>query len=557
MAKKVKVIHHTAHTPYHTQIRGTEIYILNHALKSGHSVDVISRRSDIPEEKREFIKGMYHSAVGGELHFIPYDRDIKIAEHEEAVEGRDDKELVQLGRRRPTTKVMSKPPRKLTGTTAELPVTSEQYQQRAKIPSLQRVKALRNNLRAMQTKRADLAVDEEKYLNLIGREIEKHDRVVLAYHEMDTEDIKAIKAVKDRFGDKVEVAAHFHCLSAYYTISDPKKDDERGLFQEIIDKGYLDKIVAVSDEVKTEFEREYPGLKGKMEVVEGGVDDELYSPRAKEGKEERKDQIFNKGHVDYVVSYVGRFADPKGKEILVSMLRQFELSNPNNVGFMFAVPPGDRPTKQFMEEVGKYAPRLMKEGKIQFCYDISKFTKGLDEKKKRELSDHFTQEIKDPRVKVITTTAQSASDIYIHPSSSESLGLSVIEAIKTGLPIVVSDIKGIRQYTSDEHGRFVRLGQDYIDWTMLYQPQKGEPPRTEIGKGKTVSSTTKLGREFRNEINGLVERMKSGEIYRGYKRGEKGSSIGRFATKARELLYGKKKVELTDMVERLDNIYRR
>jgi glycosyltransferase involved in cell wall biosynthesis len=438
LKKSVKILHHTEHVPYHTRLRGTEIHILNHAYGTKYEAGIVTRRTDLPEEDRRFICDVVGSAKGTKIHFMPYDLDVKIHEYEQALAGAGSHGIVEVG------------------------------------GSRRNVKQAMNELAAMKRRRhtkTGSASEGESYIRFIEDELHRHDKLVLAFHEMDVNDLNTIKRVKDLFGKRVEVVGHLHCLSEYYTITDPRKKDATDFFQNLLENSYFDKIIAVSDEVERDFTSRFPRMKGLVQTVEAGVDGELYSPEMKKYKEELKKEIFGGRPVGYVVSYVGRLADAKGKTILLNLLKQYDVSNPDGIGFVFAAPPEDPWTRRFMDDVKRYAPGLLKQGNVQFCYDISKFTKGLGPEAVSSMKDRMSVKT-GGHFKILTRPVQAATDIYMHPSSSESLGQSVVEALKTGVPVIASEIKGIREYATDEDGYFIKLGKDYIDWTLFYVGQK-------------------------------------------------------------------------------------
>lgn len=529
MIMTYKVIHHTRFSPYTTKIRGTEIYILNHLYKSKHDVDIVSRL-DLESDERKFVSDMVFATSKGrsQVYFIPYDLDAKIEYYKHAIE------------------------------TANSPIIDINGVKR-------RLKVAKNELASLINKRSVkqpigefIKTGEENYMSFLESELKKYDRLVLAFHELDHEDLNTIKRIKQQFGKKIEVIGHLHCLSEYYTINDPKKETEKKLFEELLEKSYFDKMVAVSDEVKKDFVSKFPSLEKILKVIKVGVDDSLYNPSQKRYKEEVKKELFKKGTVNYVVSYSGRIADAKGKPLILNLLKRFELSNPNNVGFAFACPPDDRPTREFINQLHNYAPNLVKQGKIVFCYDVSKFTIGLNKTKEKELKEYYEKKMENMpiRFSIITKPVQSASDIYIHPSSSESLGISVIEALKTGIPVVVSKIKGIEQYTTEEQGYFVKISDNYIDWSLLYpsDKQRQKIPKIEISGIKSVSETTKVASDFYSKINTLIERMKSHEIFTSFKEGKRGASHGKFARKTSSTI-NEEGFNLETMTKQLDELY--
>jgi hypothetical protein len=69
--------------------------------------------------------------------------------------------------------------------------------------------------------------------------------------------------------------------------------------------------------------------------------------------------------------------------------------------------------------------------------------------------------------------------------------------------------------------------------------------------GASVAAAAKYAYDFRKNIQILIERMKSGEIYHGEKKG----TIGRFARAVRRRIDARGKYGLERMVSELDRIY--
>lgn len=53
-----------------------------------------------------------------------------------------------------------------------------------------------------------------------------------------------------------------------------------------------------------------------------------------------------------------------------------------------------------------------------------------------------------------------AADIFAHPSRREGLGIAVLEAMATGLPLVTSDVQGLKDFVYDGKGGFCNAPND-------------------------------------------------------------------------------------------------
>ncbi|MFO7881303.1 MAG: glycosyltransferase family 4 protein [Kosmotogaceae bacterium] len=176
------------------------------------------------------------------------------------------------------------------------------------------------------------------------------------------------------------------------------ENDERflKLYSDVTDS--MDRIVAVSDGVKSRIIRSFPDLEGKIDIVMGGVDLKKFDrPNITKTEWKKKYKL-----EDEVVLFAGRIIKEKGIQHLVNVAEYFP-----NTSIVIA---GSGDYKKTIEKLSK-------------------------NKKNVILLPHLDEEIVDFFVH---------SDLLCVPSIwEEALGLVILEAMAARTPVLASNIGGI------------------------------------------------------------------------------------------------------------------
>jgi glycosyltransferase involved in cell wall biosynthesis len=154
-----------------------------------------------------------------------------------------------------------------------------------------------------------------------------------------------------------------------------------------------------------------------VKVWARGIDRSKYHPRHK-SKKLREDW---KAHDRKVILYTGRFVWYKDLDVFFSVYSLFKEKGPDDVRFVLA---GDGPIRE--------------------------------ELKRRMPEAHFPGYLHDEELSRIYASA----DIFLFPSTTETLGNAVQEALSSGLPSVVSDVGGCREIIQRSDGGFVAKAKD-------------------------------------------------------------------------------------------------
>ncbi len=155
------------------------------------------------------------------------------------------------------------------------------------------------------------------------------------------------------------------------------------------------------------------GYTRKMEVFERGID--LTKFLTVQGKKDRK---------KYNIFYVGRVSKDKGME--------------------------------FLEEIYKALHKEIKN------FDLIVVGDGpyLDEMKKRARNIIFTGKVENSKLPELLRNAH----LFLFPSTTDTFGMAVLEAIACGVPCIVSDIGGPKEIIQKTGGGLIAKAYDLTDW---------------------------------------------------------------------------------------------
>ena len=168
----------------------------------------------------------------------------------------------------------------------------------------------------------------------------------------------------------------------------------------------LDRVYALQEAQKQEIMKVFGLPADRITIVGAGYDAELFYPPS-EGK---------KGNGPAELLYAGKIAEKKGIACLMRCLSSMK-TPPEDVTICLAGGAGDQTE---YEEIRKLADESV--------YSV-RFLGKLDRQS--------------------MAAAMREADVFVLPSFYEGLPLSVVEALASGLKVVVTDLPGLREYYSE------------------------------------------------------------------------------------------------------------
>jgi len=171
------------------------------------------------------------------------------------------------------------------------------------------------------------------------------------------------------------------------------------------------RVIAISEQVKEHLRNDFKLEEDKIRVINNGIDIEKFKMQNAKSKMEFKNKL---GLGDNpAVGIVARLSDVKGHIYLIQAMKNVLASIPQ---------------AQLL---------IVGEGKMQ--EELLNLTKTL----KIERNVCFIREVSDTR------EVLWAMDLFVMPSLKEGLGLALMEAMAAGLPVIGSQVGGIRSLIQD------------------------------------------------------------------------------------------------------------
>jgi len=173
-----------------------------------------------------------------------------------------------------------------------------------------------------------------------------------------------------------------------------------------------DKIIFVSEAVKNLYEKEKILSRGNWKIIYNGLDLEIAS-KLLMNKESIKKEIFKKYQIlnQKIITFIGKIELRKGLIYLIEAIKNLSKDFTNFRIFLV----GDGQNKPEIER------RIKKE-------ELDKFFVLTGFKEQEEIFKFLI-----------------ASDIFVLPSLYELLPYAILEAMSVGLPVIATDVGGIRE----------------------------------------------------------------------------------------------------------------
>lgn len=233
-----------------------------------------------------------------------------------------------------------------------------------------------------------------------------------------------------------------------------------------------DCYIAQTEEMKEEL----VSLGIKRELIwsfPNSVDENLFKPMPGELKKRALRQKLYLPKEKIIVMFCGRLVVRKG---LIFLLRAWkEVVNKSNEGILVLVGSGRNQPDTVEEQLKKFVKENSLSDKVIF----------VGEKNKLEVIEYL-----------------QAADIFMHPSiHPEGRSLSVLEAMSSGLPVIVSNIGGLKEIVTDKVNGFLvekenpkQLAQaiNKLLHSELLRKKFGNEGRKEIIKKFSLSQSVKI-----------------------------------------------------------------
>lgn len=178
------------------------------------------------------------------------------------------------------------------------------------------------------------------------------------------------------------------------------------------------KIIAISKTVKNEILECFPFIKeNRVIVIYNGYDKKLFNPEINTEDANFKNK---NGLKDYIL-YVGRISEIKNTFTLIKAFG--EIANKTETDLLII----GRDESGILPKANEYIKQNKLESRVKFIDFLSE----------NEL-----------------TAAYKSAKIFVLPSFSEGFGLTAVEAMACGIPVIISDIPALNEITNDAAIKF-------------------------------------------------------------------------------------------------------
>lgn len=193
-----------------------------------------------------------------------------------------------------------------------------------------------------------------------------------------------------------------------------------------------DAFISLSETMSQEF-LDYGVNKHKVMLIPNSVDTKIFYPVSFQ----KKDELRKKLGIELeskVVVYTGRLLTTKGLPLLIKVWKKIQISNPRSQ--LLVVGGGSRDIHDCEQEIQQYVKANALETSVKFTGNVTNVHEYLQ-----------------------------ASDIFVFPTENEAFGISLIEAMACGLPVVATPVGGIKEIISHgQNGLLVEVG----DFEQIY-----------------------------------------------------------------------------------------
>ena len=182
-----------------------------------------------------------------------------------------------------------------------------------------------------------------------------------------------------------------------------------------------EKIIAISEQVQEHLKDDFKVSSGQISLINNGIDVDKFKSVPPSEKQEFKSRLGLKS--EPVIGILARLSDVKGHKYLIEAMKTVLVTFPDT--------------------------QLLIAGEGKMEKELKKLTESLGIEK----SVFFVPERLDTR------DILSAIDIFVMPSLNEGLGLALMEAMASGLPVIGSAVGGIKTLIKDgDNGLLVSPG---------------------------------------------------------------------------------------------------
>jgi len=196
-----------------------------------------------------------------------------------------------------------------------------------------------------------------------------------------------------------------------------------------------DLVVATSETDSEYIENLYNGDPEKIKILTPGVNLTLFQPRS---KTDAKASI-GASQDEKLILFVGRIEPLKGIDVLLYSLKILLNKNPD-LNVCVWIVGGD-----ISADSDNWPAELKKLDELRKVLDITTSVKFVGRKEQEELPAYY-----------------NAADLLVMPSHYESFGITAVEAMASGVPVITTDVTGVSNLIDKKHSILITSANNPI-----------------------------------------------------------------------------------------------
>lgn len=242
--------------------------------------------------------------------------------------------------------------------------------------------------------------------------------------------------IKKKFA--IPLAMTFHTLGLMKNLvarSDEERESTERIEAELELVKESDLIFATSETDREYIQYLYGGDPRKIKVLTPGVNLDLFKPM---DKIQAKNSI-GASLSEKMIVFVGRIEPLKGIDVLLYALKILRGTNPDLKVCVWIVG-GD-----ISHEADEWPKELRKLSEIRELLSIHNSVKFVGRKEPEELPNYY-----------------NAADVMVMPSHYESFGITAVESMACGTPVITTDVTGVSRLMDKKHSILITSANNPI-----------------------------------------------------------------------------------------------
>lgn len=234
----------------------------------------------------------------------------------------------------------------------------------------------------------------------------------------------------------VPLIMSFHTLALMKNLvarSEWEKENEERINAEIMLVDKADYIIASSEVDYDYLKYLYNAGEDRMRVVVPGVDTTLFRSRPSEDAK----KLIGADKNEKIVLFVGRIEPLKGIDTLIYAIKIIQRRNPD-LHLQLWIVGGD-----VSEPISLWSKEMQKLERLRLILHLHTHIKFIGQKKQHELPNYY-----------------NAADVVVMPSHYESFGMTALEAMACGTPVITTNVSGISRLFDEKHAHLVTSVQN-------------------------------------------------------------------------------------------------